>query len=352
MKNVVVEIQGNYAVIMNDTGEFKRIKNKAYEIGQRIELNTSKVRIPASLMKWLASTAAAAILLLGGTAYAYNTPYTELSLDINPSIELSANIFNTIIDVTAMNEDAQRILDRLQLRDCDLQTAIQAITAELKAEGYLTDDEIAQIMVTACSQDQERAQTMLRDMIQALQQETARDQVRANIDGECIGAELKTRAREYGVSPGKLMLVERYAQSTGDPSSVNVEDWLGRSVKDILNAISENAQNGQKNPDTGNGYNGGDTSSNGYSGGNTSGNGQNSGDSNQNGYSGGDTNNNGYNGGEDNGKNTSAPSNGNGTQNGSGNGNTQTSPGSGAANQGSCTSEPTGNAADAGRNGM
>jgi len=108
-------------------------------------------------------------------------------------------------------------------------------------------------MVTANSQDQTRAQEMLEAAEREIEERTEQLRIRANVDGECIGLELVTRAREYGVSPGKLRLVEKYALSTGDPANVDVAAWLQKPVKEIMAATKENRKATQDSNSQGNG---------------------------------------------------------------------------------------------------
>ncbi len=243
MQNIVVQVERKYAVLLNGTGDFVRIKNKGYTVGQRLETGTRKRQTVWA--KWAAVAVAAFVMLLGGSAYAYYTPYVEYSVDVNPSIEFTTNIFDRVIDVKAMNEDAEQLLQRIRLKDCDLKTAVSTLIGELIEEGYLSDDAIAELVVTASSKDQTRTQTKLHEMIQEMDKEMTQNHVSANIQGECAGEELKTRAQEYGVTPGKLMLAERYAQSTGDPAGVDIEEWLGKSVKEIMAALNENQEQHQ-----------------------------------------------------------------------------------------------------------
>lgn len=382
MKNIVIDIQGKNAVLLNKAGDFIRIKNKGYVIGQRIDTGAEKPK--AAWLKWCISAAAVLVLLFGGGAYAYYTPYTDISLDINPSVEFSTNIFDKIIGVKAMNGDAIQLLQKIQLRDCDLQTAMTRLTGALVEEGYLTSEEAAQLFVTTCSQDQDRAQTMLRDMIRALDQAMDKNKVRANVDGECINPELKLRAQQCGVSPGKLMLIERYRQLSGDTSDIQV--WLNKPVKEIMaatNAVkarnaeqnqerasANGSQNGKSNgTGSGNstgsgdgsqsgsgssqGYSGGDKNDNGYSGGDRNDNGKNTGATDQNGYKGGEQSDNGYNGGEDinNDENSNTPANsddpGNSAKVGGSSGNAGKSDEPGA----SCSPSPSGSGTGKGSTG-
>jgi hypothetical protein len=88
-----------------------------------------------------------------------------------------------------------------------------------------------------------------------IEQKTEELRIRASVFGECVGQELVTLAREYDVSPGKLMLVEKYAISTGDPVNVDVSEWLDKPVKEIMAATKENKKAAKGTDSAGNGNN-------------------------------------------------------------------------------------------------
>ena len=63
----------------------------------------------------LALSAGVIFSLAGGT-YAYaKTPVAYVSMDINPSVELAVNAFDTVIAVEAYNEDGKNILEGTNL---------------------------------------------------------------------------------------------------------------------------------------------------------------------------------------------------------------------------------------------
>lgn len=245
MRNVVVQVQGKYVVLMNDIGDFIKIKNKDYTIGQRIEYYSVKKK--ACFARLLTAAAAVVVMLFGGGAYAYYTPYSYVTVDINPSIELEMNIFNRVIDAKAMNEDAKPILNDLQLSGCDINTAAQMIVGELMKDGYLTQGSTAELMVTTSSNNENCAKDILKKAMDALNKETEQNSISANIHGESISKEVKTKADEYGVTPGKLVLADLYAKSSEDPASVDINEWTGKSVKEIVAAIKEENKEQSKN---------------------------------------------------------------------------------------------------------
>lgn len=65
---------------------------------------------------WLRMSAAAACAvcalgMAGVGAYAYYTPTSYVSLDVNPSIEYRLNVFDRVLSVVGVNDDGENILD-------------------------------------------------------------------------------------------------------------------------------------------------------------------------------------------------------------------------------------------------
>lgn len=115
MKSVVTEIRGNTAVLLSDDGCIVKVKNKNYELGQEIGMNTT---LKFNFKKAAAFVAAACfVLVLGGTAVAYNIPTTYLSVDVNPSIEYSINMFNRVLSAEGVNDDGTKIVDEIDLKN-------------------------------------------------------------------------------------------------------------------------------------------------------------------------------------------------------------------------------------------
>lgn len=237
MKNVVVEVQRDYAVIMNNMGDFIKIKNRNYKLGQRIESYSKKRNV--CFTRLVAATAVVVVMLFGGGAYAYYTPYSYITVDINPSIELEMNIFNRVIAAKAMNEDAKAILDGIKLNGNDINTVMDKLVSELIKEGYLTKESVAEFMITASSNNENCAKDLLEKTINALNKDTEQNGVNANVQGESVAKELKTTADAYGVTPGKLILTKLHALSTDNPSSVDIKEWYGKLAKEIMAAIKE-----------------------------------------------------------------------------------------------------------------
>ena len=77
--------------------------------------------------KVLASAFACVALLLFGGYWLYFTPTVEISIDVNPSIELGVNRFNRIVSLESYNEDGQALLDSLDVKYMDYSDAVTQI---------------------------------------------------------------------------------------------------------------------------------------------------------------------------------------------------------------------------------
>ena len=122
MKAVVLEIRKNEAAVLCKDGQIVKIRRKDLTVGETIEISAAeicpdkKTVVYKQLRKYGTVAAAAAILLGFGGNHIYNTALacSYVSLDINPSIEYTLNRQDRVLDVTAVNEDAEEIVAQLK----------------------------------------------------------------------------------------------------------------------------------------------------------------------------------------------------------------------------------------------
>ncbi len=120
----------------------------------------------------LAVCAACLVLLLGTGGWLFLTPTAHVSIDINPSLELSLNRFDQVLSVEGYNPDGEKLAQGLDLRFFRYGEALDRILAQgtiaelLSGDGVLTitvvgEDERQQIRLLAgaedCTAEQENA---------------------------------------------------------------------------------------------------------------------------------------------------------------------------------------------------
>lgn len=74
-------------------------------------------------------------------------PTVELSIDINPSIELGINCFNRIVSCESYNEDGEDLLDSLHIRFKKYSEAIDEIEKNERIQTLLENDGVMMITV-------------------------------------------------------------------------------------------------------------------------------------------------------------------------------------------------------------
>src|SRR4051794_1234883 len=103
MKGIVAEIRGNHMIVIAKNGDFSKCKKLPNcDIGDEVNIPERNMK---TIYKSLSAVAASFLILamLSSGVYAYYTPYSYVSVDINPSLEFSVNRFEKVIGVHAFN---------------------------------------------------------------------------------------------------------------------------------------------------------------------------------------------------------------------------------------------------------
>lgn len=223
-------------------------------------MKIQKVNFTKKLVLGIASVAVLGLTTSVG-AWAYTTPYSYVSLDVNPSIEYTLNRFERVIDVKAVNDDGQVIINEIDIDGLNHQSIEKAILKtvdQISQDGYFTENAANAVtgsaivigdgttsvktidgglVITISNQDTVISEELAKELREAVD-----DFVNANVEVEVtsVGYERVQEAKELGVTPGKLNLVEKLKASAENPDSIVLEEWLNKPVKDIMKAIKEN----------------------------------------------------------------------------------------------------------------
>jgi hypothetical protein len=170
MKAVIVEIKDSVAAVLSEDGIVSKIRNKNYSIGQEIIIKNNSKYIK------LAASAAAALILFVTPAWAYLTPYSYVSLDINPSFEFSVNRFDRVLEVRAVNGDGEKVVENIgvsELKNKEINEAVKHVLVELKEQGYIIEGEEGGVIIAASSKTQEKTNELASSLKTSIQEEVA-----------------------------------------------------------------------------------------------------------------------------------------------------------------------------------
>ncbi len=171
--------------------------------------------------RWVAAAAVFLLAVLGGGFYAVQTPDGVATLDANPSIELTVNKLGRVLSVRACNADAQVVLDELELRNQPLQTAADAIVAELQADGYVSADTNSILVTVEAGKGDARLCDRLASAVEDAQTDCGLEPA---VLAQVLEPDpaLEADAAAMGVSAGKAMLIRQI--------SAQVEDLTGEAL--------------------------------------------------------------------------------------------------------------------------
>ncbi|OOM82172.1 hypothetical protein CLPUN_04560 [Clostridium puniceum] len=180
---------------------------------------------------------AAMIFSLAGGGYAYaKNPVAYVSVDINPSVELSVNVFDKVVSVEAYNEDGRNILEGANLVNIKVEDAVSIVISNAISKGYIKEDGSSGIEITTAT-DKEKVGAELDETLKEVADETLSDNDKeAKVETENVALARRDEARKLGITPGKLNLIQKLQQL--DPV-ITIEDYKDSSVKDIQKKAKE-----------------------------------------------------------------------------------------------------------------
>lgn len=185
--------------------------------GQSIELDKDRIlsQIPRQenikrSLSWHPKLIMTLVILLmvvvGITLFRENpTAPSIITVDINPSIELTVDQDDTIIDYRALNLDGEVVLETLNLSTINMTEAIELIINQATALGYMDMSSTVQVTAFNSKTSQENALN-----------ERLKNHLKNRIVLSEITTEIKDEAKSLGISPRKLILIQSIIQMNPD----------------------------------------------------------------------------------------------------------------------------------------
>ena len=233
MKAVIVEIRGTQAAALMEDGQFVRIPDNDYSIGQEITLlrrPVEKKKKQSTFRRKIAAIAASAVLVatVGGGGIVYATPYGTVSIDVNPSIEYTINRFDRVLQVTGINEEGQAVINaigRNKLLNRTINTALSTTINQMEADGYLTEEDDPVVLSSETGSEQHSA-----ELASSLEMHFS---PQMEVYSLTVTQAEVASAHEKGITAGKMHFIREIERE--EPETFREEDWIGRPVKDLVN---------------------------------------------------------------------------------------------------------------------
>lgn len=193
------------------------------------------------VMGTLAAACIAMVVIAGGT-YTYQNGKVDsvIGIDVNPSVELSVNRKNRVLEAEPLNEDAKVIMEEMDLKGVDLNVAVNAVIGSMVTHGFLDDLDNA-ILVTVSNDSVSKASALRSSVVNDIQETLEENQVRAVVYDQQVIEEddVKALADEYHISYGKAYFLKELIDQNPDLTMEDMEALAPLTMEEIAREITE-----------------------------------------------------------------------------------------------------------------
>ncbi|MGB8954286.1 MAG: anti-sigma factor domain-containing protein [Tumebacillaceae bacterium] len=261
-KGIIMQIANGHAIVLTKNREFLKIPLlDGMSVGQEVDVpdiadirKVSEKKRNWFMKTWKQTGAVAACLLLavgffGSQSLVGSDPkaYAYVSVDINPSIELSIDENHKVVDAKGLNQDGEQVLTDLKLQGVPVEEAISRLAEMAKSKGYLNEQ--TEVLITASLAGTADAGSELdqieNSLVAKVQQVTSTIGAAVDVEGIVVSQDVRKAAQEAGVSPGKYAFYLS-AQSNGVDVDLNelkkesihaIIDKQGTELADVIHNI-------------------------------------------------------------------------------------------------------------------
>ncbi len=175
-------------------------------------------------------------------------PVSYVTVDAGTEVELTLDSENNVIEATSLETDGADLIGETDLTGQPVKAVVDLLVDEALETGVLPADGTVPVEISVASDDP-AVVTEVTDAITDTLTDVAAEEVPVPVVYQNAALERIALAKQLGITPGKLNLIQKYAASVGDGEPVVVADWTTKSVKEIMGAIKENRKAAQA-PDT------------------------------------------------------------------------------------------------------
>lgn len=173
-----------------------------------------------------------------------NKVVTYLKVSFNPTLEFGLNENNKVVEVNALNGDAEVLLVGQDYANENIEIVLDDLIEEAIDTGYIKEYEEDNIIEVMTFNDKEETRIEFEERIMnKIESKLSEKRVAAVLSAVKLTDDLKKEALENEISVGKMMLVN---QALYLNESLEKENLINMSVKDIQFLIKESLKDSEQ----------------------------------------------------------------------------------------------------------
>lgn len=193
----------------------------------------------AAYLRLIPAAACFLLIILGGCLL-YFIPTVEISIDVNPSIELGVNRFDKIISVSSYNSDGQELAASLDIKYLDCAEAVNRILTNENVSELLSNDEVMTICVVGS--DDKQSDRVLSEIESCTAGE-------ANTYCYYANSDEVSEAHNIGLSYGKYRAYLELRSLDPTITVQKVQDMTMRQIRELIDSLSDDSSSAADSED-------------------------------------------------------------------------------------------------------
>lgn len=239
MSKIKKKIKGAFNSIVLPDFDMKTLEKRKGMVLVKEESKKSKKGLWIGLST---AVVAVCVCLFIGLGYFNNNirVASTIGIDVNPSITVTVNKKEKVLDVTANNDDARIILEGMDLAGSDINVAINALIGSMVKNGYI--DELANsILISVDNPNSAESEALRQKIVDELNAfinsgnniSVVSQSITSSSDKEAL-------ANSYGISVGKLELIEKLIAKNNLYTYEDLKDLSINELNLLLGSTTEN----------------------------------------------------------------------------------------------------------------
>ncbi len=199
---------------------------------------------PRTVMRFTPVIAVFLIVLLFGSYSLYYTPFAYIDMDINPSIELTINRFDKVINVYSYNKEGSELLDK-GLINMDYEKAVDTLFYKMEDSGYFSNTGL--LSVTIQSGDNNKESVLVLNVKKKIDHKISGHH-NTEVQVFSVSQEIKKQSHSLHFTPAKYLAAIKLQEANPD---IHIEDCQEHSISEI-NQLTDSYSKKQHGHELGN----------------------------------------------------------------------------------------------------
>ncbi len=194
---------------------------------------------------------AAAFAIIIGALFIFknnngNSVHSTITFDVNPSVQILVTDKEKVVEVKALNKDAEVVLGDLDFKDSSLDVAVNAIIGSMVQNGYI--DELSNsILISVDSKSDQDGKALEKKLNQNVEKLLNSSKLDGAVLSQTVkhSDDLDDKAEKYGITIGKAQLIKdiisadnRYTFEQLVPLTINELNLISKSGEKISDKVN------------------------------------------------------------------------------------------------------------------